>query len=76
MHIALIALGAAFVAAIVFVLAFSVRHRRDDPFLPGGAGLKGLAGQVAELSTSHRVWTPPWMPSAAPSKMARFLRLR
>jgi hypothetical protein len=71
-----IALLTAVVAAFVAVLFFLVRHRREDPFLPGGAGLKGLAGQVADLSSSRRLATPRWMPSAAPSKFARFLRLR
>jgi hypothetical protein len=75
MDIAVTAVGAAFVAAIVFVLGFWVRHRRAHAFAHG-AGVRALAGTMGSLSTSLRVNEPGWMPGAAPSKFARFLTLR
>lgn len=75
-QIALAAMGAAFVAAVVFVLGIWARqHRRAHAFAPG-AGVKALAGTVGSLSASLRVTDPGWKPGAAPSKFARFLRLR
>lgn len=74
MQIALAAFGAAFVAAVVFVLSFWARHRRAHAFAPG-AGVRALAGTVGSLSTSLRVAEPGWKRGATPSKFARFLRL-
>lgn len=75
MDIAITAIGAAFVAAIVFVLGSRVRHRRAHAFAHA-AGVKALAGTVGSLSSSLRVSEPGWRPGAAPSKLARFVRLR
>jgi hypothetical protein len=73
MDIALLALGAAFVAAIL--VGFKRHHRRAHAFAHA-AGVKARAGTVGSLSATLRVHEPGWRPGAAPSKMARFLTLR
>lgn len=74
-EIALLALGAAFVAAVV--LGFRVRHRRAHAYAHAAkVGVKALADTVGSLSTSLRLSAEPGGFRDADHKLGRLLTLR